>query len=99
MKDRRRDLLGATQQVARLSIQGLAQNTVFLERHHLCFLSSPLLLRGIDIMHTQGDKFSFLLLHGLLCDGDTWAHLVGPLSRLGRSEEHTSELQSLMRIS
>ena len=34
-------------------------------------------------MHTQGDKVSFLLLHGLLCDGDTWAHLIGPLSRLG----------------
>lgn len=34
-------------------------------------------------MHTQGNKVSFLLLHGLLCDGDTWAHLTGPLSRLG----------------
>ncbi len=26
---------------------------------------------------------TFVLLHGLLCDGQTWAHLVGPLSRLG----------------
>jgi pimeloyl-ACP methyl ester carboxylesterase len=26
---------------------------------------------------------TFVLLHGLLCDGQTWSHLVGPLSRLG----------------
>lgn len=28
-------------------------------------------------------EVAFILLHGLLCDGDTWSHLVGPLSRLG----------------
>lgn len=26
---------------------------------------------------------TFVLLHGLLCDGQTWAHLIGPLSRFG----------------
>ncbi|MER1968265.1 alpha/beta hydrolase [Castellaniella sp. GW247-6E4] len=26
---------------------------------------------------------TFVLLHGLLCDGQTWSHLAGPLSRLG----------------
>ncbi len=26
---------------------------------------------------------TFVLLHGLLCDGQTWSHLGGPLSRLG----------------
>lgn len=26
---------------------------------------------------------TFVLLHGLLCDGQTWAHLAGPLSRQG----------------
>jgi pimeloyl-ACP methyl ester carboxylesterase len=34
------------------------------------------------MQHTQSD-ISFVLLHGLLCDGDTWSHLAGPLSRLG----------------
>ncbi len=26
---------------------------------------------------------TFVLLHGLLCDADTWADFIGPLSRLG----------------
>ncbi|MBV6271629.1 alpha/beta hydrolase [Alcaligenaceae bacterium CGII-47] len=28
-------------------------------------------------------EVTFILLHGLLCDGDTWCHLTGPLTRLG----------------
>lgn len=34
-------------------------------------------------MRTPHPELTFILLHGLLCDGDTWGHLVGPLSRLG----------------
>lgn len=33
-------------------------------------------------MHTRHSDITFILLHGLLCDGDTWSHLIGPLSRL-----------------
>lgn len=34
-------------------------------------------------MQTPRSEVTFILLHGLLCDGDTWSHLAGPLSRLG----------------
>lgn len=34
-------------------------------------------------MRASHSEVTFILLHGLLCDGDTWSHLVGPLSRLG----------------
>lgn len=34
-------------------------------------------------MASSTEPPTFVLLHGLLCDGQTWAHLIGPLSRLG----------------
>src|SRR5690606_28239915 len=34
-------------------------------------------------MASSTEPPTFVLLHGPLCDGQPWAHLIGPLSRLG----------------
>src|SRR3546814_1062655 len=65
---------------------------------HVLAAGRPLIIGGVTIPHTHGllgHSDADVLLHALT---DALLGAAG-LGDIGRSEEHTSELQSLMRIS
>src|SRR5688572_19759795 len=69
-----------------LSAASLAHEQLLKDKYHLANLALHRL--PIEQVSSLGMSFDFIACHGVL------HHLANPVGGLGRSEEHTSELQS-----